>query len=160
MIEVIEIPVLTVEKYQSKEFFAKLSFQMVPETGAVEYAEYAVTTNQLVYFYRLGKFLDSDDFTACDRLIPKAAFCWLLYERQDVAFEKMVKTYTEHYSTPLICLTPQPAEETLDHDREPIPQWPVLYYNSLSENPVREALRLSLAKMGEMTEAETANTHV
>ena len=160
MTDVLEIPVLATEKDQSEEFFLKLSFQALPETGAVKYAEYTVSAKQLIYIYLLGKFSESQDFRAYDRLIPKAAFCWLLYERQDVAFEKTVKAYTERYSTPLICLAPRSAEASLNRDREPIPQWPVLYYDSQSADPLRDALQRSLAKMKEMSDAGIINAKV
>lgn len=154
MIDVIEIPVLVVEKYQSQDFFGDLSFLPLPETGGIVYAKYTVSDDKQIYLYLLEKFMELRDFAACDRLIPKAAFSWLIHERRDAAFENTLQAYTNRYSMPLFCITPQAIDDTLNEGKEPNLQPPVLYYNSRSADPLRDMVRSSFVKLMELAEAE------
>ncbi len=152
MIEALEIAVLAVENFRLPDFFGDLSFNALPETGGIEYAVLPLTEQQHIYFYLLENFTADRDFNSFDRLIPKAAFSWLLYERRDWAFETMLKTYQSRYSTPLFCIAPKPLDESLSQVEEPFLQTTVLYYDSQSADHLRQVVRSSLVKTMELAE--------
>ncbi len=146
MIKIIEIPVLAVQQFQEELFLDKMNFKEYSDAAGLKYAVYNISEDMQVYFYLIDNFLERQDLSIFDRIIPKASFVWLLFIHQNNEFDSLLKKYTNCYSTPLFKAAPGGSDHSLNMKDEPIEDSDVLYYDSQIKDPVRQVLHLSLKK--------------
>jgi len=120
--------------------FDNLTFEAFPGQSALKYASYTVSPQKRIYLYLLENFLDCLDYTIYDRLIPKACFSWLVFERRNALFDTIQKQYAKRYSTPLFPVTRQALDASLTPVNKAEGPMPVIYYDSELPDPLRDAL--------------------
>ena len=146
MINIIEIPVLAAQQRQKELFFGNMTIKEYSNTAGFKYGVYEISEDMHVYFYLIENFLESQDLSVYDRIIPKASFSWLLFDFPNHDVDTLLKKYTKCYSTPLFKVAPGAFDDSLKEKDEPIEDSNVLYYDSQIQDPVRQVLQLSLNK--------------
>jgi hypothetical protein len=107
MIEILEIPVITLvaDAESENDFEQVIQGDLDRNYDGFRHIEKALNSEKSVYFYLLDNTVEKNDFAIWDRIIPKSAFCLVLFDWHHTDFDRVISTYRDRYQTPIIFVT-------------------------------------------------------
>ncbi len=116
MVKVVEIPVLTASDQVLELLIQDQKVETLDEWPDIRFMRLNLDDAQAIFYLIQGSF-EANDFTIGDLVIPKAPFVWILFEKDDLAFDTVLKKYTTRYLTPFYLLTAQNLKPQIQSKR-------------------------------------------
>ena len=104
MLKVFEIPILSASDQVLDLLVPEQEVETLKDWPEVRYIRLRFDEYQVI-LYLLKQPWPTDDFAFSDMVIPKAPFTWILIEKDDLTFDKILKNYVSRYLTPYYFLT-------------------------------------------------------
>lgn len=153
--DVLEIPLIIISEHQQELLLKERTVETLADWPDIRFITLKLNDEREVFIYLFDDLSKTDDFTACNLIIPRAPFSLILFERENVELEAALQQYESRYSTPYFLLAAKPVDDSLESalplraDREER----LLLFDTQEDNGLKEvllkAIKLSLLELDE-----------